>query len=74
MKQVAAFDAVSDPFGERFACTLRRQAHVLGGVFEFETNSRQLLHLVDVAYDGLPVHTFCCRTAAFFCQASADSG
>lgn len=31
---------------------------MLGGVFEFESNNRSLLHLVRVAYDGLPPHTF----------------
>ena len=56
-KHVAAFDAVADPFGERSACTLRMRAQVLGGVFEFESNSRQLLRLVNVAYGRLPAHT-----------------
>src|SRR5688572_11189956 len=30
--------------------------HALGGAFEFESNSRRLLRLVDVAYAGLPSH------------------
>jgi hypothetical protein len=65
MKHVAASDALSDPFGERVACTLRRRVHVLGGVFEFESNSRQLLRLVDAAYDKLPAHTFCAEPPHF---------
>lgn len=56
MKRVSAPDAASDPFRERLACKLYRRARVLGGVFEFESNSAALLHLVDEAYDGLPVH------------------
>ena len=55
MKHLAP-DADSDPFGERLACPLRTRVRVLGGVFEFESNSRELLRLVDVAYQGLPAH------------------
>src|SRR5262249_12249170 len=44
----------SDPFGEHVACALRTRVRVLGGVFEFESNSRRLLDLTDVAYQGLP--------------------
>jgi hypothetical protein len=58
MKQGATFDAASDPFAERSACTLRTRAHVLGGIFEFESNNPRLLHLADVAYGKLPAHTF----------------
>lgn len=58
MKPVAALDIASDPFGERTACSWRTRAHVLGGVFEFESNDLSLLHLVDSVYEGLPAHTF----------------
>ena len=43
-----------DPFGERPAQLLRRRLHLLGGVFEFESNSQELMKLVCVAYAGLP--------------------
>ncbi|RPH50190.1 MAG: serine kinase [Lysobacterales bacterium] len=58
MKHVAAADPASDPFGERYACPLRTRARVLGGVFEFESNSRPLLRLVNVAFADLPPHSF----------------
>ena len=50
-------DPTSDPFGERSKKLLRRRARVLGGVFEFASDSRELMQLVDTAYQGLPVHT-----------------
>lgn len=65
MKHVAVPDAAGDPFGERLPCTLRTNAHVLGGVFEFESNSRPLVRLVGVAYDGLPAHSFCAAPPHF---------
>lgn len=58
MKQGAALDSDSDPFGERAVCSLRTRAHVLGGVFEFESNDSALLDLVDSVYRGLPAHAF----------------
>ena len=58
MKQAAVRDSAGDPFGERTACSLRTRAAVLGGVFEFESNDRALLRLVDSVYQGLPAHTF----------------
>ena len=35
------------------------RVRVLGGLFEFESNSRRLLNLVERACAGLPAHTFC---------------
>lgn len=58
MKQVAAHNSDSDPFGERAVCSFQARAHVLGGVFEFESNDRSLLQLVDSVYQGLPEHSF----------------
>jgi hypothetical protein len=43
----------ADPFGERTP-TLRRHLQLLGARFQFQSNSRQLLHLVESAYGGLP--------------------
>jgi hypothetical protein len=43
-----------DPFGERLASPFKERLHVLGGLFEFESNSKELLSLVRSAYAGLP--------------------
>jgi len=48
-------DLYADPFGER-SPTLREHLQLLGARFLFESNSRQLLHLVESAYGGLPRH------------------
>jgi hypothetical protein len=48
-------DLYADPFGERTP-TLRERLQLLGARFEFQSNSRQLLHLVESAYGGLPRH------------------
>ena len=45
-----------DPFGEDGAALTRPPLHLLGGEFRFESNSEELLRLVDVAYAGLPGH------------------
>lgn len=47
---------MKDPFNEHGASAGRRRLHLLGGIFEFESNSRRLLHLVDGAYAGLKRH------------------
>ncbi len=49
-------DVESDPFGERTPMLAARQVHLLGGRFRFESNSHELLRLVDSAYAGLPRH------------------
>jgi hypothetical protein len=46
----------SDPFEERSAVRLHRDIHVLGARVRFESNSEELLRLVDSAYAGLPRH------------------
>jgi hypothetical protein len=43
-----------DPFGERKRGALRVRLQLLGGWFEFETDSARLLRLVHLAYAGLP--------------------
>ncbi len=45
----------SDPFGER-ASTLIRKRLVLGNRIRFDSNSHELLRLVDLAYRGVPQH------------------
>jgi hypothetical protein len=49
-------DQYVDPFGERSPTIIRERLQLLGARFQFESNSRQLLHLVDVAYADLPRH------------------
>lgn len=45
---------MKDPFKERAARILRRRISLLGGKFEFQSDSADLLALVDGAYAGLP--------------------
>jgi hypothetical protein len=45
-----------DPFEERSTPKLHRDIHVLGARIRFESNSQELLRLVDSAYAGLPRH------------------
>jgi hypothetical protein len=49
-------DLESDPFGERIPSEARGPMHLLGGRFRFESNSHELLQLVESAYAGLPRH------------------
>jgi hypothetical protein len=51
-------DIESDPFGERIETSTRRRLQLMGGRFDFESNSPELLRLVDAAYAGLPSHRF----------------
>lgn len=46
----------SDPFREHALTTVRGPLRLLGGRFRFESNSHQLLRLVDSAYARLPRH------------------
>jgi hypothetical protein len=46
----------ADPFEERSAVRKHRDIHVLGARVRFESNSEDLLRLVDSAYAGLPRH------------------
>jgi len=47
---------VVDPFGERSRGRHKRELQLLGGRFEFRSDSPELLALVDAAYRGLPAH------------------
>jgi hypothetical protein len=49
-------DIAIDPFQERSAARARRRMQILGAQFDFESNSRRLLRLVDAAYSRLPQH------------------
>jgi hypothetical protein len=53
-----ASDPESDPFGERIAPSTRKGLQLMGGRFDFDSNSPGLLQLVDAAYAGLPAHRF----------------
>ena len=49
-------DLLSDPFGERSPTLVRGPLELLGAKFRFDSNSPELLRLVDSAYAGLPNH------------------
>jgi hypothetical protein len=49
-------DLLADPFEERSRILAGEHFELLGGRFQFESNSPQLLRLVDSAYLGLPRH------------------
>jgi len=55
-KHSAVPDLLADPFGERSTRMTREPLQLLGGRFRFESNSAELLRLVDSAYAGLPRH------------------
>jgi hypothetical protein len=57
-KQPTVPDQYPDPFQERAPRLRRRQLHLLGGRFQFESNSEALLRLVDAAYAHLPAQRF----------------
>ena len=56
MEPAAMPDIAADPFRERGARLLRLPLHLLGGRFEFQTGSRELMRLVRWAYANLPAH------------------
>jgi hypothetical protein len=58
-------DIEADPFGERSAAYGRRELQLMGGRFLFESESPELLRLVDAAYKGLPAHRFSPRPPRF---------
>src|SRR5580693_1542937 len=49
-------DLFADPFAERSQTIAKEHFQLLGGRFQFESDSPQLLRLVDSAYLGLPPH------------------
>ena len=51
-------DPASDPFGERLPPAVCMSRQVLGGRFRFESDSAELLALVEAAYGSLPAHRF----------------
>jgi hypothetical protein len=46
----------ADPFGERRPAAFRERMQLLGGQFQFETDSTRLLRIVRFAYAKLPSH------------------
>jgi hypothetical protein len=58
MRRTEFTDPTADPFGERRRPALHRVARLLGGDFHFESDSPEMMRLVDQAYDGLPRHAF----------------
>src|SRR5882762_3444126 len=55
-KRSADPDSESDPFGERSPMLICKRLQLLGGRIQFDSNSRELLRLVELAYAGLPRH------------------
>src|SRR6266436_6646455 len=49
-------DLLADPFAERSQTIAQEHFQLLGGRFQFESDSPQLLRLVNSAYSGLPPH------------------
>ena len=56
MQPRAVPDIAAEPFRERGAKLIRLSMHLLGGRFEFQTESRELMRLVRWAYADLPAH------------------
>jgi len=54
-----------DPFGERRSVARCERLRVLGGAFDFETDSARLLRIVRAAYAQLPVHRIAASTPRF---------
>ncbi len=54
--RAATPDLFSDPFGEQVAPLVRGPVQVLGARIQFESNSAELLSLVDSAYAAVPSH------------------
>jgi hypothetical protein len=51
-----------DPFGEHHIPALCERRQLMGGRFDFETDSTRLLRIVRQAYAGLPAHRLARRT------------
>jgi hypothetical protein len=49
-------EPAADPFGERGTAAFRASAQVLGGEFNFEAGTRDLMRLVKQAFGRLPAH------------------
>ena len=63
-----------DPFGEHSPLPFRKRMHVLGGRFEFASNSRRLLRLAERAYAGLPRHRLSENVPRFHLELRLTSG
>jgi hypothetical protein len=61
----AVIDIESDPFGESSSAVAHKTMQLLGGLFRFESDSLQLMRLVDHAYLGLPGHQFSSKPPKF---------
>jgi hypothetical protein len=55
----------ADPYGEGAPAPVRKAFNLLGGRFRFESNSKELLALVEAAYAGLPTQLFSPTPKAF---------
>jgi hypothetical protein len=57
-KRITLATPPPDPFGEQHRVAWRERVRLLGGEFEFETDSHPLLRIVRAAYAHLPAHQF----------------
>ncbi len=57
----ARHDPAADPFAERVVPIARGAMQLLGAQFHFQSNSDELLRLVDSAYGGVPPHRLSAR-------------
>ncbi len=65
VRKRASPDPHPDPFAERQRVRARPPLQLLGGRFHFESNSAELLRLVNWAYAGLPAHALLARSPRF---------
>jgi hypothetical protein len=56
MKRGQLAEPSADPFAERHRLALHRRMRLLGGDFHFETDSPQLIRIIEQAYAHLPAH------------------
>jgi hypothetical protein len=61
----AVADIESDPFGQNSSIVTHKTMQLMGGRFQFESTSRDLMRLVDQAYLGLPRHRFSSNPPSF---------
>jgi hypothetical protein len=64
-------DPSADPFNERQTLAPPARMHLLGGEFEFASDSRELRRIVDWAYAGLPHHEISCPAPRFTIRLTA---
>src|SRR5690348_1338769 len=67
-------DLAADPFSERTSRLRTERLHVLGGAFQFESDSPRLLRIARHAYADLPRHRLSAPTPDFRVRLVLRSG